>query len=399
MRGLKLVLSLAIGLVLLLPSLNLQAQTQQEIEQEIKLRQQRIELLKQQAAQYEASLKAKRQQSLTLSNQISILNDKISQAQLEIEAMQDTIETTSLQIRQLEQAINSRQKELAMRKVELAGLVRWYARTQNQSALKIVFTQPSFAAFTGQMKSLKTIQLSMSDLIDSIEDIKKSLEDNRASLESHRQELVKSVDDLQLRRESLEGQQETKGYLLAETKSSEARFSSLLTAAKREQESTSSEITSLERQARELLKDRGLEITDSSDFIWPVSRARGITAIFHDPDYPFRKVFEHTGIDIRAAQGTPIRAAASGYVAQARTGGARGYGYVMIVHSNGLATVYGHVSKIFVKQDSFVSQGQIVANSGGLPGTPGAGPFSTGAHLHFEVRKNGIPVNPMNYLP
>ena len=131
--------------------------------------------------------------------------------------------------------------------------------------------------------------------------------------------------------------------------------------------------------------------------IWPVPR-NTITSYFHDPDYPFRNIFEHPAIDIRAGQGTVLKAAASGYVARVKEGVGGSYGYIMLIHGDGLSTVYGHVSKIYVEEDEYIVQGQTIGLTGGLPGTPGSGALTTGPHLHFEVRLNGIPVNPLNYL-
>jgi len=99
----------------------------------------------------------------------------------------------------------------------------------------------------------------------------------------------------------------------------------------------------------------------------------------------------HSGLDIGAPRGTPIKAAAAGTVTYA--GNAHdGYGnYVVIAHGNGVQTVYAHCSVLLVKKGQKVSQGERIAKVGSTGN-------STGNHLHFEVRKNGISYNPQNYV-
>jgi murein DD-endopeptidase MepM/ murein hydrolase activator NlpD len=122
--------------------------------------------------------------------------------------------------------------------------------------------------------------------------------------------------------------------------------------------------------------------TSSSGFIWPVN---GVLT----SGFGWRWGRMHEGIDIGVGSGTPIRAAAGGTVIYA--GWMGGYGNLTIIdHGNGLATAYAHQSA-FAVGGGAVSQGTVI----GYVGTTGN---STGAHLHFEVRVNGSPVNPLGYL-
>jgi len=98
----------------------------------------------------------------------------------------------------------------------------------------------------------------------------------------------------------------------------------------------------------------------------------------------------HEGIDIGASIGTPIYAAASGTVVYAGWEG--GYGNLTVIdHGGGLATAYGHQSRLGVSNGQVVTRGQVI----GYVGSTG---HSTGPHLHFEVRVNGVPNDPLNYL-
>ena len=123
-------------------------------------------------------------------------------------------------------------------------------------------------------------------------------------------------------------------------------------------------------------------------FVWPVSGpvtcgfGWRVHPIFHTREF-------HTGVDIAAAAGTPIHAADSGTVIIATAEG--GYGNVIVIdHGGGLSTLYAHQSAFAVTSGRVV-RGQVI----GYVGTTG---FSTGPHLHFEVRRNGQPVDPMGYL-
>lgn len=69
-----------------------------------------------------------------------------------------------------------------------------------------------------------------------------------------------------------------------------------------------------------------------------------------------------------------------------------------VKHADGLLTVYGHLSEVLVSKYEFVKRGQPIAKSGGAVGTPGAGPMTSGAHLHFEVWNNRESVDPLRYL-
>lgn len=123
---------------------------------------------------------------------------------------------------------------------------------------------------------------------------------------------------------------------------------------------------------------------------WPVSGP--LTSGFGWRTHPiFHTRRFHAGIDIGAPSGTPIRAAATGKVIFAAA--KSGYGNTVIIdHGGGLATLYGHMSSIGAGAGAVVARG---ATIGGV----GCTGYCTGPHLHFEVRVNGDPVNPMGWLP
>lgn len=121
--------------------------------------------------------------------------------------------------------------------------------------------------------------------------------------------------------------------------------------------------------------------------IKPVASYKQISSRFG-----WRSRDNHKGLDIAADRGTAIHAAASGTVTTSQYGYGGGYGnYIIITHGNGVQTLYGHCSELCVSAGEYVSQGQLIAKVGSTG-------VSTGNHLHFEVRVDGIAQDPQNYI-
>lgn len=352
-----------------------------------------------QQSKYSEAIKEKQAEKASLNNQLAILDNRVAKAQLDLELVQTDIDTVKLQIQKTDVEIKNQESEIAKEKKHLEDVLRLIYKGDNVSSLEIILLNSSLADFLSQVKYLEDVNANIEESLKGLEKLKDQLEKENQNLVKQNEDLALLKKELEIKKTKIEEEKNTKIVVLDQVGASESEFQRLLQQAKREQENAAAEIASMEKKIRaklEALKARKLE-SNPNGLIWPVTKTL-ITAYFHDPDYPFKNIFEHPAIDIRARQGTTLRAAASGYVARVKFDGSSNYAYIMIVHGDGLSTVYGHVSGTSVKEDDYVTQGQVIGQSGGMPGSPGSGKLTTGSHLHFEVRLNGIPVDPLGYL-
>ena len=370
-----------------------------KINNEIQTKKDVITRIKQQQEEYMQAIEQKRSEKSDLENQMSILENRIAQTELDIKKIQLEIDKTALEIQKTKLEIATRESEILGEKERIASILGVINIQDNKTTLEIMLLNKSFSDYVNQLQYLEDLNDSVRDSLEKLRVAKKELEEKNVDLSlkiAKEEDLKKQLEEKKV---ALLSERENKMYIIEQTELAESNYQALLSQARQEQEQASADIFSLERKARDKLtqiEQQKIKFNDKG-FIWPVPK-NYITSYFHDPDYPFRAIFEHPAVDIRAGQGTTLRASASGYVARARDAG-MGYSYIMIIHGNGLSTVYGHVSQLSVSDDDYVTQGQVIGRTGGLPGTPGAGRLTTGPHLHFEVRLNGIPVNPLEYLP
>lgn len=373
----------------------------QDLNNRIQLQRQQIESIRAKQKEYEAQIVAKRNEQLTLNNQLVTIDQRLEKTELDIEETSLSIDKLNLEIRKVEIDSENLQKKIETQKNNIAALIRLIYKQEQVSTLEALLLNDSLSDFLNQVKYLEDTNNKISESVQSLKRQKENLERNILSLGDKNKEMQSLRTKLEQRKDNLVYEQDQKVNILEQTKMSEKAFQDLLAKAKAEQNAAQADIARSETLIRQKMSQKDKQKLEDGDstMSWPVTK-NYITSTFHDPDYPYRKIIgEHSAIDIRAAQGSSLYAAADGYVARIKFDGSRSYAYIMIIHADNLATVYGHVSAVNVSVDDYVVRGQVIGRSGGMPGTPGSGSFSTGPHLHFEVRKNGLPVNPLNYLP
>ncbi len=386
-----------------LPSISVvRASTEEEIQalnDKIAAQKEKIKELDGTIDKYKKNIAATQLEATSLKNQLSILDNRVAQTEADIEQTKAKIAEADLQIQALNITIGDKEAIMDRQKALVAKMVQSIQAEDQKNYLEIMLTNRNFADFFSQLTYLEGVY---SDLGKSVKNVRLSKEELDAKQKQvvERQKAYEELEkQLVQKRTDLDDQVNNKQTLLSQTRNSEQKYQALLSSLKKQYAAEQAEINSNEAAIRKKLEDqKKIQPSGDVDMRWPLAN-RYITAYFHDSTYPFKNVFQHSAIDLRSPQGSPVRAAASGYVGVARKCTLSScYAYVLIIHTGNISTVYGHLSRIDVKPDQFVTAGDIIGLSGATPGTVGAGPFTTGPHLHFEVRLNGIPVDPLGYL-
>lgn len=379
-----------------------------DLEAELQKKRDSLEVLQKQIQIYKKTVDVKQGERLTLQRELSALEQNMTSTALELRATQQQLDILALETEKTKKKLQKLATEKRTERQRLRTLLAILRAQADYNPLQLFLVAERFSDVYDTIAVGEQLNRALLANLDRLKDIEAQAAARRDELDASAAAERTQQAALVTQKLQLEDQRETKDFLLAKTQESEKKFQQFLEQARNEEEQADADIRRLEQDIRTKLEaqpqTRGkLGVGEKVPMIYPVP-FQGISAGFHDPTYVFRRIFEHPAVDLRTlvagrpTNAQPVRAAASGYVGRARDGG-MGYSYIMLIHSDRISTVYGHVSKIMVAPEQYVNQGDVIALSGGLPGTPGAGRLTTGPHLHFEVRLDGIPVNPLNYLP
>jgi murein DD-endopeptidase MepM/ murein hydrolase activator NlpD len=257
-----------------------------------------------------------------------------------------------------------------------------------QSYFEALLQARSFSEFVSRFEMVGEF---VRDDVNLIQTLKKQ----QALIAQKRQEIALKQQDLEVQRGAY-------SRLQNQAKNEQTRWDATardqqqqLAAIQKDRRQLEQALDELERLSKQMESQiRGLQSKNhtalgTGNLIWPTQGT--ITSKFGNRYHPIlRRYRYHSGVDIAAPQGTPIFAADNGFVIFSDYNG--GYGKMIIIdHGNGISTVYGHCSTLLVGAGQTVSKAQNIAQMGSTG-------LSTGSHLHFEVRKDGVPQDPMQHL-
>jgi murein DD-endopeptidase MepM/ murein hydrolase activator NlpD len=331
---------------------------------------------------------------------MSELRSQLAEAEGRLNDVETSISTTEQVLADIEQQIADLKRQLAEIGLEIRdtrSLVRQRAvelYMEGGAALSsLVFTTADVSEVELGLHYAEEVIEDSEALINSLEVLRFQEEQHQAAVETRQGEteqllaalgaqlgeLEQYRTEVETRRQEVLAELEHAAVLLAKVNQDIAEYEGEISALEKESDQIAAELAAKQTTGGESPGIIG----------WPVSASVGSGFGYRvHPIFGTRKL--HTGIDLNAGSGTPIKASESGTVILAHTYG--GYGRAVVIdHGGGLSTLYAHQSSMLVSEGQRVERGDVI----GYVGCTG---YCTGPHLHFETREWGTPVDPMKYL-
>ncbi len=322
--------------------------------------------------------------------QVELIQGQVLLTEEEINTSQALLDQYDLQIAQKEAEIHTLEQQEEEQYQEFYRQVRWMEETGGTSYLSILFEASSFSEMLDYAMLITDIMDYSNRIIDQLNATQVQLGAARDDLAVGRADQAEVQQALEAKKAELEDQRAQAQTLPNQIAASESEYAAEAKKLADSEAQINKELKEAEKkyqaQLEALAQQNNVNMT-SGDWYWPLPGRYKISSLFGNRADPFTgKRDNHTGTDIPAPSGTPIYAAKTGVVTTLnKNKNASSYGYYCIIsHGNGYATLYAHQKQVpIVQEGQTVQKGQVI----GYVGTTGR---STGNHLHFELRVNGV---------
>ncbi|WP_455540091.1 M23 family metallopeptidase [Terrisporobacter sp.] len=333
----------------------------------------------------EEKLKANQSVQKELDEKIDGLNKKIKKVEKKINSADETMKTLNKQSKKIKKDIKKLEKELSKNKINLGDRLKVINDNYSMGYMKVILSSDSISDFLNNIYLVKEVVAQDKQLLKNLENDRDEIIGKQKTLNKNKSEILEIKNNFIKDKKTLDKDKKELEIL-------KDKFAKQEEALEKELQKIASvaKVTDISLLGKDLLSPNSSNAVISNGS-WPVPGYTRIASPFGYRTHPVLGVKKlHTGIDIPAPEGTPAVAVADGTVIFAGPKGSYGNA-IMIEHDNGLVTLYAHNSKLLVKVGDRVKKGQVVTKIGSTGRV-------TGPHLHFEVRVNGTPENPINYL-
>lgn len=360
------------------------AQTAGELRDKISISNGEIFKLEAEIAEANKTLTKLGTQKDTLSNEIAKLDLTAKTLAKQLSLTEKKVAASDLLIKKLSGEIINKKDIISIQKDAISNSIQTIHNRDEEPIIIGLISTDNLSETWQDIDRIISVTTSLRDHIEELNKTKKELEGSRDLEEETRQELVSLKKDLVNQKNILAQNKKEKDKLLAQTKNQESEYQKLLADKTARKASFEKELANYESALKFILDPNSLPKNGSNVLSWPLDYI--LVTQYFGKTVDAQRLYvsgTHNGMDFRAPMGTRILASASGKVIGAGdtdlTCPGASYGkWVFIRHTNGLSTLYGHLSTIGVSEGQDVRTGQIIGYSGSTG-------YSTGPHLHFGV--------------
>lgn len=375
-------LSIAISFCLVLVTITNAQSRRDELESQISSHSQEIKKLEEEIKTIQGSLTNTTKQATTLKGEVDRLEAISKKLSADIKLTESKISQTELEIEKLELDIGRKEGDISDFRDSLSESMRALKEVSDHSLVEMVLSERRLSDFWVEKERLVQVEAEVYQTIGELKIAQQVLKSDRDVAQAEKQKLSSLRSKLADQKKINDGNKSEQADLLKQTKNQEANYRSLLADKQAKKDAFARELAAFEAQ---LKLDVDLsKLPGGGVLSWPLDDVY-ITQEFGRTADAKRLYVSgtHNGIDLRAAVGTPIKSAADGTVLGIGDTDAvcrdASYGkWVLVKHSNGLTTLYAHLSLIKVGQGQAVTRGSLLGYSGQTG-------YATGPHLHFTV--------------